>query len=229
MKKKLILLPFLFLIITGLFFGGLVFAQGKSDSKVQNDFITKVSSILGLEEEIVTNAFNEAVIQIYNEKKTKIDLGIQNKINSGIITEEEANEWRTKFLKKKTPTFNEFLGMRGKKGKKGKPYVDGLGPDNKGKGPRSKIHVEEIKEKINKAVKAGEITQEEADAKLKNLEGKPYMNGLGPDNKGKGLRNKMDLEEIKEKINKAVKAGEITQEEADAKLQSLEKRKESFR
>ena len=229
MKKKLILLPFLFLIITGLFFGGLVFAQGKSDSKVQNDFITKVSNILGLEEEIVTNAFNEAVIQIYNEKKTKIDLGIQNKINSGIITEEEANEWRTKFLKKKTPTFNEFLGMRGKKGKKGKPYVDGLGPDNKGKGPRNKIHVEEIKEKINKAVKAGEITQEEADSKLKNLEGKHYMDRLGPDNKGKGLRNKMDVEKIKEKINKAVKAGEITQEEADAKLQSLEKRKESFR
>ena len=55
------------------------------------------------------------------------------------------------------------------------------------------------------------------------------MYGLGPDNKGKGLRNKIDVEEIKEKINKAVKAGEITQEEADAKLQSLEKRKESFR
>ena len=170
MKKKLILLPFLFLIITGLFFGGLVFAQGKSDSKVQNDFITKVSSILGLEEEIVTNAFNEAVIQIYNEKKTKIDLGIQNKIDSEIITEEEGNEWRSKFLKNKTPNFNEFLGMRGKKGKKDKPYIHGLGPGNKGKGLRNKMDVGEIKEKINKAVKAGEITQEEADAKLQSLE-----------------------------------------------------------
>ena len=55
------------------------------------------------------------------------------------------------------------------------------------------------------------------------------MDGLGPDNKGKGPRSKIHVEEIKEKINKAVKAGEITQEEADAKLQSLEKRKESFR
>ena len=170
MKKKLILLPFLFLIITGLFFGGLVFAQGKSDSKVQNDFITKVSNILGLEEEIVTNAFNEAAIQIYNEKKTKIDLGIQNKIDSGIITEEEANEWRTKFLKNKTPTFNEFLGMRGKKNNKDKAYMDGLGLHNKGKGLRKKMDAGEIKEKINKAVKAGEITQEEADAKLEYLE-----------------------------------------------------------
>ena len=63
----------------------------------------------------------------------------------------------------------------------------------------------------------------------KGKKDKPYIHGLGPGNKGKGLRNKMDVGEIKEKINKAVKAGEITQEEADAKLEYLEKRKESYR
>jgi len=61
MKKRFILFPFIFFIIGGLFFGGLIFAQGQpnsSESKIYGDFITKVSTILGLEEKIVINAFN---------------------------------------------------------------------------------------------------------------------------------------------------------------------------
>ncbi|HJO60724.1 MAG TPA: hypothetical protein QF838_08335 [SAR202 cluster bacterium] len=77
--------------------------------------------------------------------------------------------------------------------------------------------IQDIRAKISAAVESGEITQEEADEKLADIEAKR--------NAG---QEKMDakLESIKAEILAAVESGEITQEEADAKLAGLEERKE---
>ena len=85
------------------------------------------------------------------------------------------------------------------------------------------VTLESMKDKLAVAVESGEITQEEADAKLLGLQAKK------DDEKRYGKRHHhkkpmMDLEDIKAKISAAVESGEITQNEADAKMrQYLEK------
>ena len=167
MKKKWLFSSFLFLVVTGLFFGGLVFAQGESDSsknKIQDKFIIKVSDILGLDEEVVVDAFNQALIQIHSEKNTEIDLGIQSKIDSGIISEEEGSNWSAKLLNNDTPTFEGFL-EKNKRGLKNKPYMNKFGP-HKGKRTNKEFDIEEVIKKLEEAVKSGKLTQEQADARL---------------------------------------------------------------
>ena len=66
-------------------------------------------------------------------------------------------------------------------------------------------------------MESGEITQEEADAKLADIEAK---------RNSRQEKMAAKLESIKAEIAAAVESGEITQEEADAKLAGLEERKE---
>ena len=232
MKKRFILFPFIFFIIGGLFFGGLIFAQGQpnsSESKIYGDFITKVSTILGLEEKIVINAFNDALIQIHDEKNIQIELELQNKIDSGFITKEEANQWRTKFLKKKTPTFDEFFRMKKDKSKIDKPYMNGFIHHDKGKYPIRKMDIEKVKEKINKAVESGEITQEEADIKINSLKvGKQYMNAPRS-YKEKDLKKEFDISVITKRMDQAIKAGILSQEDANTRLEAFKKYKKKSR
>ena len=216
MKKKWLFSSLLFLIVTGLFFGGLVFAQGESDSsknKIQGKFITKVSNILGLDEEVVVEAFNQAIIEIHSEKNTEIDLGIQSKIDSGMITEEEGSNWRAKLLNNNTPTFKGFLD-KNKRNFKNKPYMNKFGL-HKSKGANKKFNIEE-------AVKSGKLTQEQVDAKLQGFKNKPYMNKFGL-HKGKGANKEFNIEEVIKKLEEAVKSGKLTQEQADARLGDFQK------
>ena len=211
------------MIVTGLFFGGLVFAQGESDSsenKIQDKFIIKVSDILGLDQEVVVDAFNQALIQIHSEKNTEIDLGIQSKIDSGIISEEEGSNWRAKLLNNDTPTFKEFL-EKNRKGLKNKPYMNKFGP-HKGKGTNKEFDIEEVIKRLDEAVKSGKLTQEQADARLEDLKNKPYMNKFGR-HKGKGTNKEFNIEEVIKKLDEAVKSGKLTQEQADARLGDFQK------
>ncbi len=66
-------------------------------------------------------------------------------------------------------------------------------------------------------MESGEITQQDADAKLADIE-----------EKRNSRQEKMSakFESIKSEIKAAVESGEITQEEADVKLAGLEERKE---
>ena len=66
-------------------------------------------------------------------------------------------------------------------------------------------------------MESGEITQEEANAKLADIEAK---------RNSRQEKMSAKLESIKAEIAAAVESGEITQEEADAKLAGLEERKE---
>ena len=97
-----------------------------------------------------------------------------------------------------------------------------IGP-NTGFNPR--WDMESIKAEVAAAVENGEITQEEADAKLAGLE---ERKGKGKKWHGKQHHHKkplMDIEDIKAKISAAVENGEITQEEADAKLADIESKR----
>ena len=93
---------------------------------------------------------------------------------------------------------------------------------------KNSAKLESIKAKIATAVESGEITQEEADAKLAGLE-----EGKKKSKKWHGKRHHhkkpmMDIEEIKAKIAAAVESGEITQEEADAKLTDIESKRNAL-
>ena len=79
------------------------------------------------------------------------------------------------------------------------------------------MDIGDIKAKISAAVESGEITQEEADAKLADIEAK---------RNSRQEKMSAKLESIKAEVAAAVESGEITQEEADAKLAGLEERKE---
>ncbi len=85
--------------------------------------------------------------------------------------------------------------------------------------------IEEIKAKISAAVENGEITQEEADAKLAGLEERIEKGQMLHGKRGQHHKKPfMDIETIKAKISAAVGSGEITQEEAEEKLAGLEER-----
>ncbi len=85
--------------------------------------------------------------------------------------------------------------------------------------------IEEIRAKISAAVENGEITQEEADAKLAGLEERIEKGQMLHGKRGQQHKKPfMGIEEIRAKISAAVENGEITQEEADAKLAGLEER-----
>ncbi|MED6295822.1 MAG: hypothetical protein VYB13_00995, partial [Chloroflexota bacterium] len=126
-----------------------------------------------------------------------IKAGIAAAVESGEITQEEADA--------------KLAGLeeRKEKGKK-RPFK---GHHHK----KPMMDIEDIKARISAAVESGEITQEEADGKLADIEAKT-------DARKEKMAAK--LESIKADIAAAVESGEITQEEADAKLAGLEERKE---
>ena len=71
--------------------------------------------------------------------------------------------------------------------------------------------------KLQAAVKAGKMTQKEADAKMIAIKKKYAKKHSG----------KFDLKAIQAKLQAAVKAGKMTQKEADAKMAALKKGKKA--
>jgi len=72
---------------------------------------------------------------------------------------------------------------------------------------------EKVGAKLQAAVAAGKLTQEQADAKLEAI-------GEGKHGKKRGMR-KPTAEEVGAKLQAAVAAGKLTQEQADAKLEAI--------
>ena len=182
-----------------------------------NKFLSKVASILGIEEEILTSAMEQAKQEIDDETKEELKAKLQAAVDSGEITQEQADE--------KLEGFDNQPKEWGKGNKKQK----GFGKHEKGDDIRSQIRdkkpnwpakpafdIEKIQEEYKKLVADGEITQEQADERLKELKsGKPGFPGLrgGPTTK--------DLDAIKARIEKAIADGEITQEQVDERLKGL--------
>ncbi len=166
--------------------------EARIQTAIQNEEITQdqVDRIISLlKEEFAGHDKNSAKLESI---KAKISAAVE----SGEITQEEADAKLAGLEegKKKTKKWH------GKRHHHKKPMMD----------------IEEIKAKISDAVESGQITQEEADAKLTDI-----------DSKRNALQDKMaaKLESIKAEIAAAVESGEITQEEADAKLAGLEEGK----
>ena len=87
---------------------------------------------------------------------------------------------------------------------------------------RNRAKLESIRVEIAAAVESGEITQEEADAKLAGLEERKDKGNKWHGKRHHHKKPMMGIEDIKAKISAAVESGEITQEEASHKLQYLE-------
>jgi beta-lactamase regulating signal transducer with metallopeptidase domain len=122
----------------------------------------------------------------YEGAKKKIDA----KVKSGTMTQEEAN--------KKLAYLRQMIAKKSDK------------QPNK-KGAHKKPSIDEVKKQLAAAVKAGKITQEESDKKLKH-----YMAYLKKSDKNKTY----SIDAVKKKCAAAVKAGKMTQEEADAKIEA---------
>lgn len=85
-----------------------------------------------------------------------------------------------------------------------------------------------IKAKIEAAIKAGKLTREEADNKLLALENKCAAKKKAYDKKKSSCSKKgYDMDAIKAKIEAMVKAGKLTSEQAQRKIEWLNKMKKS--
>ena len=185
-----------------------------------NKFFSKVASILGIEEETLTTAMEQAKQEIHDEAKEELKAKLQASVDSGEITQDQADARLERFDK----GFHNLPKKLGKGDKKQK----GFGKHEKGDDIRSQIRdkkpnwpdkprldIAKIQAELKELVSAGEITQEEADEKLKEL--KNNNHGF-PGKRGPDPR---DMEAIKARIQKAIDDGEITQEQADERLKGL--------
>ena len=173
MKKKWIFIPMVVVLTTILLVGGVVFAQEDSDvNKIKKSFTGRVAAILGLEEKVVQDAFSQARKQIQDERIAAAEAGIQEKLDGGYITKDEADKWREKITK---GNFNKRMPgsfRRPMPGSFRRPMHGGFKKPMYGERKLGILGIEELKKELDAAVKAGEITQEQADAKLKGLEKK---------------------------------------------------------
>ena len=200
------------------------FAEESKNTEKTNpvgEFLSKVASILGVEESELTDAMEQAKTEMIVEKLADVKAELDAKVASGDITQDQANERleglakRIEMMGKKAEMFRQkggspFGGFKKHGGKHGKPGGKYWGNhDGKPKG----LNLEDIKIHIQEAVKRGEITQEQADQKLQLLLEKSKHNKRG--------WNKPSEDEIRAQIKTAVEEGTLTQEEADEKLQEL--------
>ena len=168
MKKKWIFIPMVVVLTTVSLVSGVVFAQEDSNvKKIKQTLTGRVAIILGLEEKVVQDAFDQARKQIEDERIAEIEASIQKKLDGGDITKDEADKWREKIAKgdfKKRPMDGGF---------KKRPMDDGFKKRIPGE-KKEKWSMGDLKKEIDAALKSGKITQEQADEKIKGLEKKYF-------------------------------------------------------
>ena len=168
MKKLRIIIPLSIAVVAvAIISFSIAFAQGNEggDSNA-GKLATKVAEILGLDTAVVDRAIKQAREELRDE-------AVQNKLNAlvenGKLTQEQVDEYLNWIQSKPEgiPAIGkQFFGkMRHHKGWKGHGRF--LGSRNDSKGEPS---LEDIQKKLNTMVEDGEITQEEAEAKLKGLQ-----------------------------------------------------------
>ena len=168
MKKLRIIIPLSIAVVTvAIISFSIAFAQGNEggDSNA-GKLATKVAEILGLDTAVVDRAIKQAREELRDE-------AVQNKLNAlvenGKLTQEQADEYLNWIQSKPEgiPAIGkQFFGkMRHHKG--WKSHGGFFGSRNYFNGEPS---LEDIEEKLNAMVEDGDITQEEAEAKLKALQ-----------------------------------------------------------
>ena len=103
--------------------GGLSAGDGDGDSP-KSTFISKVASILELDEETVTDAFEQARSELADER---VEAMLDAKVEKGLITQEEADEYLEWFQDRPDDVFPMF--KRGGPG--GWKHGKGFGFDRK--------------------------------------------------------------------------------------------------
>ena len=175
MKKKWIFIPMVVVLTTVSLVSGVVFAQEDSNvKKIKQTLTGRVAIILGLEEKVVQDAFDQARKQIEDERIAEIEASIQKKLDGGDITKDEADKWREKIAKgdfKKRPMDGGFKKRPMDGGFKKRP-MDGRYKKRLPGEKKEKSSMGDLKKEIDAALKSGKITQEQADEKLKGLEKK---------------------------------------------------------
>jgi hypothetical protein len=91
-KKKfiIILLGTILIIIASL--GGIAMAQDSEDESKPDSLMARVADILGIDQQTVEDAFEQAQAEMREEA---LDKHLQNLVDEGILTEEEATEYKT--------------------------------------------------------------------------------------------------------------------------------------
>ena len=229
-RAKIVYLGIVVIFIIGLVIGvgayrsAPAFAEENKNTEKANpvdDFLSRVASILGVEESDLTDAMEQAKTEMVAEKLADVKAELDAKVVSGDITQEQANERleglskRIEMMGKKAEMFRQkggspFGGFKkhgGKHGKPGRKYWGNHGGKPKG------LNLEDIKIHIQEAVERGEITQEQADERLKGLK-KPAQRPLLPPN----------AIEIEKRLKLSVDSGTITEEEAMEMYKNLTQR-----
>jgi hypothetical protein len=90
-KKKfiIILLGTILVIIASL--GGIAMAQDSEDESKPDSLMARVADILGIDQQTVEDAFEQARAEMHEEA---LDKYLQNLVDEGVITEEEATEYK---------------------------------------------------------------------------------------------------------------------------------------
>ena len=207
MKKLWVVIPLALTVvaITAISFS-VAFAEGDGDGDSNTGILaTKVAEILGLDAAVVGDAIKQAREELKDEVIKEKLTGL---VEEGRMTQQQAGEYLEWIQLKPEglpPIRKRFFGKPGRQNK------GWAGPGPRGhfnKGPS----FEGIEKKLNAMVENGDITQDEADAKLEAIRDK----GRRPwDHFKKGP----SFEGIEKKLNAMVENGDITQEEADAKLE----------
>ena len=185
MKKLRIIIPIAMAVVAVAVIGfSVVLAQeNENGDSNTSKLAAKVAEILGLDASEVDEAINQA-------RRELTDEAVQNNLNAlvekGGLTQAQADEYLDWIQSKPEnipaigKQFSEKMGRH--KGGKGHDRFFGpqnrfkrqgrfFGPPNDFKGERS-FNMEDVQKKLNAMVEDGDITQEEAEAKLKALRAK---------------------------------------------------------
>ena len=168
MRKLRIIIPLSIAVVAvAIISFSIALAQGNEggDSNASK-LATKVAEILGLDTAVVDDAIKQAREELRDE-------AIQTKLNAlvekGRLTQEQADEylnWIQSRPEGMPAIGKRFFGEKGHhRGWKSRGGFFGSRNDFKGE-----FSLEDIQKKLNTMVEDGEITQEEAEAKLKGLQ-----------------------------------------------------------
>ena len=167
------------------------------ETKVDNGDLTQKEA----DEKLFT--LEEKMTERHAKMKAKIqqmNLKIQTAVQNGDLTQEEADE--------KITHFQEKMENGPKHGKHRKGYHH----------KKPKMIIDHLRAKISAAVESGDITQEQADAKLADIDAK---------RNARTEKMSAKLESIKAEIAAAVQNGDLTQEEADEKITHFQEKIEN--
>jgi len=170
MRNLWIIIPIAVAVVTvSVFSLTVVFAQGNAEGDSNTSkLVIKVAGILGLDTAVVDDAIKQAHRELRDEAAQN---NLDALVEKGRLTQAQADEYLDWIQSKPEgiPAIGkQFFGKMGRhKGWKGHGRF--FGPPNYFKGEPS-FTMEDVQKKLNAMVEDGDITQKEAEAKLKALQ-----------------------------------------------------------